>query len=314
MTNLEFYSIDEYRKGLINMEVYATQLSSGLFSCAQRQFQLPKIVIGDQLINTSMQFHAEITQDCFYIVIPRKGVDGVSVNGQNLLIDQPLVFKQYQEMLVRLPKHYPKHYVIVISSEELGRYYGNDNINILKERLEYQYFDKPAFSNDMNTLVKLSMIIDSLLIKGGILNYQAVMDAQETIIHLLCDFLTLSSTNFSISNIKKTRQLEIVNRALNYMNKTNNLKLTIPELAKVSFCCVRSLEYSFKQIIGMTPKQYIITCRLQDIHTTLKVDKTKTIAELTNRHGIVNHGRFAQDYFKFFNEYPNDTKNQFNTV
>nr|WP_252727361.1 helix-turn-helix domain-containing protein [Colwellia sp. C2M11] len=90
--------------------------------------------------------------------------------------------------------------------------------------------------------------------------------------------------------------------------------MTIPELAKASFCCVRTLEYSFKQIIGMTPKQYIITRRLQQIHITLKEDKTKTIAELTKSYGIVNQGRFAQDYFKFFNEYPSDTKKQSQVV
>ncbi|MDO6486306.1 helix-turn-helix domain-containing protein [Colwellia sp. 6_MG-2023] len=314
MTDLEFYSIDEYRKVLINMDVYATQLSPGIFSCQQRQFELPKVIISDKFINTSVQFHARITEDCFYIVIPYKGATGLLVNGKGFLANQPLVFKQGQEILTRIPKHYPKYYVVIISSEELASYYGSENLSILKEVLDYQYFDRQGFSSNINTLNNLSHTIDSLLNNRHILNYQSVIDAQETIIHLLCDLLSLSSTNLTISSIRKPRQFEIVSRALNYMHKTNDFKMTIPELAKASFCCVRTLEYSFKQIIGMTPKQYIITRRLQQIHITLKEDKTKTIAELTKSYGIVNQGRFAQDYFKFFNEYPSDTKEQSQVV
>ena len=308
MTDIEFYCIDKYSQELLNMDVYTTQISPGVFSCKLRKFELPKIIIGDQLINTSIQFHAKITGDCFHIILPCKNMDKVFVNGKSLLHRQILVFAQHQEMFIQIPKNYPKHYILVISSEELARYYGSENIAILKEAVEYQNFSESIFVNSCKSLKNLIVIIEELLNHGYLLNYLAVMDAQETLMGLLCDLLELKDSSPNLPIITQSRQLAIIGRALNYIHKSSTLNITIPEVAKVSFCCTRTLEYSFKAILGMTPKQYLIKRRLQSIHLSLKEGNANTIAELTKSHGIVNQGRFAQDYFQFFNEYPHHTK------
>jgi AraC-like DNA-binding protein len=314
VTDLEFYCIDKYSQELLNMDVYTTQISPGVFSCKLRKFELPKVIVGDQLINTSIQFHAKITGDCFHIILPCKNRDKVFVNGKSLLHGQILVFAQHQEMFIQIPKNYPKHYILVVSSEELARYYGSENITILKEAVEYQNFSESIFVNSYQFLKNLRVIIEELLNHGCLLNFIAVMNAQETLMCLLCDLLELKNLTPNLPIIAQSRQLAIIGRALNYIHKSSTLNMTIPEVAKVSFCCVRSLEYSFKAILGMTPKQYLIKRRLQSIHLSLKEENGNTIATLVKMHGIVNQGRFAQDYFKFFNEYPSDTKKQSQVV
>ena len=104
-------------------------------------------------------------------------------------------------------------------------------------------------------------------------------------------------------------RLAIVNRALAYIHDNNFLNITTSELAKVSCCCLRSLEYAFKSILSMTPKQYLIKRRLQLIHSTLKFKSNSSINEILNGYRVSNHGRFAQDYFKFYDEYPYQTHN-----
>ena len=84
--------------------------------------------------------------------------------------------------------------------------------------------------------------------------------------------------------------------------------MTIPDLAEASFCCARSLEYAFKSILSMPPKQYLIKRRLQLIHTILKNPNSMSISEIIEKFGVVNQGRFAKDYFKFYKEYPHKTR------
>jgi|TARA_R110001583_G_scaffold61687_2_gene181965 AraC family ethanolamine operon transcriptional activator len=308
MIDLEFLCIEDYLQGLTKLDIYATQISPGSFSCRHREFQLPKLTVGDRSINTSLLFQAAMNKDYFYIILPKNQGTGVSVNGKPLRINQPLVFSDNQDMLVIIPSNYPKYCVIVISSEELAKSYGTENIGILKKALKKESHEKIIFSHVGGNLNHLNLIIESLLNQGGSLTYQAVMDVQETIIGLLSNLLKISSLTPKLNNIKYRRQFTIVTRALNYIHKKSVIIITVPELAKASCCCVRNLEYSFKAIIGMTPKQYIIKRRLQLIHSTLKKKNTKSIAELTKAYGVVNQGRFAQDYFKFFNEYPHQTR------
>jgi AraC family ethanolamine operon transcriptional activator len=308
MIDSEFSCIEDYLQGLTKLDIYATQISPGSFSCRHREFQLPKLTVGDRSINTSLLFQAAINEDYFYFILPNNQGTGVSVNGKPLLINQPLIFSANQDMLFVVPNNYPKYCVIVISAEELAKFYGNENTGVLKEILEKQSNENIIFSHANRNLNHLNLIIESLLNQGGSLTYQAVIDVQETIIDLLSNLLKINLLTPKLNDIKYRRQFTIVTRALNYIHKKRFLIITVPELAKASCCCVRNLEYSFKAIIGMTPKQYVIKRRLQLIHSTLKKKNTKSIAELTKAYGVANQGRFAQDYFKFFNEYPHQTR------
>ena len=92
MNDIIFPSIEDYLKGLIDFDIYATQLSSGKFLCKQRELQLPKLILGDRFVSTALQYHTILQQDCFYIVIPRQDV-GMSVNGQKVQLNQQLTFR-----------------------------------------------------------------------------------------------------------------------------------------------------------------------------------------------------------------------------
>lgn len=308
--DLNFFSIDDFLQGLTKLDIYATQLSPGRFACRHREIQLPKVVIGDRHFSHAFQFHTSMSQDYLYIVLPQAGECFMSVNGTNLPAHQPLVFSQHQEMLFKIPHNFPRYYVIIISSEELAQFYGEAALRTLKAALNRQSFSENIFVDSESAMSQLSAIINNLLNTGHLLSYQAVLNAQDALIHLLCNLLTLTTSSSKLKHINQSRKLAIVRRALHHIHHSSTLDITIPTLAQASFCCVRSLEYSFKTITGMTPKQYIIKRRLQLIHCALQKDQKSSINELAKAYGIVNRGRFAQDYFKFFDEYPHQTQHR----
>tara|TARA_R110002153_G_scaffold17835_2_gene62134 strand:+ start:5109 stop:6041 length:933 start_codon:yes stop_codon:yes gene_type:complete len=305
--DVKYSSIEEYRQGLSKLDMSVIQVTPGHFSCQLRELNLPKITIGDRVFSTAMHWQTAVKQDCLYIVLPTCNSE-LSVNGQNTPINQPIVFSEHQEMLFRIPANFPKYYVIVISSAEFAKYYGDENIQRLKKRIINQNYEINFFSNISFHLKSLCVLIESLLNHGNLLNYQAAIDAQETLLDLLCKLLTLEPSIPKSNHMFQSRQLTIVSRALNFIHKKSVLNITIPDLAKVSFCCIRTLEYSFKAIMNMTPKQYIIKRRLHLIFNELRSNNVSSIREITTTYGIVNQGRFAQDYYKFFNEYPHQTQ------
>ena len=308
MIDIIFPEVEGYLKEITEFDINAVQLSSGKFACHKKELQLPKLIIGNRYVNTSMQYHFVLKEDCFYIVIPR-GNEGISINGYNMGLNQPVVFTLGQEVFSRVSND-SYNFHIVIPTAELIKYVDEQSIEQLKKAVAQLSFGQRLFNQYENSQNHLCSLIDILLNRSAVLSYQAVLDAQETIIELLCKLLTLNPLLPQQNSISQTRKLAIVNRAVNHLHSSDAMNITTPELAAISFCCIRSLEYAFKSVLQMTPKQYLIKRRLNLIHSALKKDGKMSVSEIMENFGVVNQGRFAQNYFKLYNEYPHQTQSK----
>lgn len=311
MIDIIYSSIEDYLNKINELGVFATQLSSGKFLCCQKELKLPKLIIGSRYVSSSLLYHLTLKQDFFCIAIP-KGNAGMLVNGHAVEPNQLLVFTLEQEMLIRIPKNYDSHYII-IPTINLTKYLGEGNIAQLKKATT-QHIGKNIFIQSEKEQMDLCSLIDNLLKQNELLSYQGVLESQEGIIDSLCKLLTLNLPITQKINISKARRLAIVNRALNHIHKNDAIDITSPELAKISFCSLRNLEYAFKSVLNITPKQYVIKRRLQSIHLALKSEKEVMISDVIKRFGISNKGRFAQDYFKFYEQYPHQTRDRVSLI
>lgn len=305
MNKITYQSVEDHLNGLQEFNIHAIQLNPGKFLCEQRELQLPKLILGDRFVSTTLQYDSTLQQDCFYILIPRQ-CEGMHVNGRKILLNQSLIFTKHQNMFVRVPNNFHAYYII-IKTDELTKYFGEENVEKLKDVIWQQNFVKSVFHQPEYNQVHLCLLIENLLNKNKCLSYQAVLDIQEAIIESLYRLLIVGTSLTKIEVINTPSKIAIVNRAIKYIYENNVLNITTPELAKVSCCCIRNLEYAFKSILDISPKQYLIKRRLQLINTALKIESNISITDIMNKFGIVNQGRFAQDYFKFYAEYPHQT-------
>jgi len=306
MVDTIYSSVEDYLKKIAEFDVVATQVSEGHFLCYQRELQLPKLIVGKRYVTTSLLYQCTLKQDCFYIVIPKVN-SGTLVNGQKIELGQPLVFTQKQEALGHMPENSCNLYII-IPTVELTKYFDDEKIESFKHIISQCNIHKKALIQPDNDQKNLSSLIDTLLQENTLLSYQEILDGEEMIMKLLCNLLTL---NFSLpkkSKISNTTKLAIVNRALNHIHKNSAITITSPELADISFCCLRNLEYAFKSVLNISPKQYLIKRRFQLIHTALMSEGKLPVNEVIKNFGIVNQARFVNDYFKFYNEYPQQTR------
>jgi hypothetical protein len=305
--NIVFSEVDDYLNAISAFDISGTQLSSGKFVCHKKELQLPKLVVGNRYISTSMQYHTVLKQDCFYIIIPQ-GDNGIRIDGQERKFNIPIVFIPGQEVIsVFYADTFDYH--ITIPAVELVKYFDEENIELLRDMFSSQNFESLKFSRTKRYQNYICSLIKLLLNQSNSLNYQAVLDIQENIIELLRHLLTPDSMLLDKNKNNNSTKLAIVKRSLNYLNTSSAINITTPELAAVSFCCLRNLEYAFKSVLGITPKQYLIKRRFQLIYLSIKYDRTTSIHQILNNFGVLNPGRFAQDYYKFYTEYPHQTRN-----
>jgi len=105
----------------------------------------------------------------------------------------------------------------------------------------------------------------------------------------------------------RNRRKKAVNRSREFI-KANYCDVTVQELCNVSGVSWRTLDYAFKETMGISPKKYLEAFRLNNVHKELLLpsDKSK-ISDIANRWGYWHMGRFANNYRNFFGELPSET-------
>ena len=85
--------------------------------------------------------------------------------------------------------------------------------------------------------------------------------------------------------------------------------MTVRGLVRSTGVSERTLEYVFREHLGLSPKAYIRTYRLNRARRDLikSSQSAVKIADIANRWGFWHMGQFAKDYRKFFGELPSET-------
>ena len=88
--------------------------------------------------------------------------------------------------------------------------------------------------------------------------------------------------------------------------------ITIAELSRIAGVSERTLRAAFHDVIGISPKKYAITQRLEAAHAALRQadPETTTVTDVAMTFGFFELGRFAGRYRHTFGEVPSRTLRQ----
>jgi len=94
-------------------------------------------------------------------------------------------------------------------------------------------------------------------------------------------------------------------RAVEFMRGHAEEAVTVREVCRAAGVSWRTLNYAFRERLGVTPKQYLTALRLGAVRRELASAGSKvTIADVANRWGFWHMGQFAADFRKHFGELP----------
>lgn len=101
----------------------------------------------------------------------------------------------------------------------------------------------------------------------------------------------------------------MVRRAVDYIQSHAHDPLTVPTIAAAAGASVRALQTGFRIHLGMTPRRYLISVRLERVRRDLIAGTPETTAVATSAAfwGFMHPGRFASLYRARYGEFPSTT-------
>ncbi len=100
----------------------------------------------------------------------------------------------------------------------------------------------------------------------------------------------------------------IVSRAIDYIEARLADPISMRDICAAIRVCPRTLSYAFAEVLGVSPKSYLLAMRLNRTHRDLG-DATihSSIQNIAGRWGFSHMGRFAHFYRSAYGERPSDT-------
>lgn len=150
--------------------------------------------------------------------------------------------------------------------------------------------------------------LDRLSSSPALLDCSQVLRRLESEILRLC-VEALSSGDPPPRPASYGRRRRGVRRALEYLHDQPEPHVTISALCAVAGVSARTLEYGFREHLGMTPMRYARLVRLNGARRDLlrTAPHATTVTDVALGWGFVELGRFAGEYRRFFGELPSET-------
>lgn len=214
--------------------------------------------------------------------------------------------------------------VFILKNNEIDAFFGEEikfvticiHAEMLKKRYSEKYKEECTACKDGKVRRCDSEMFS--FIKSDLLNlYSAVMQNPSLILNP--QFVHIIETNIinnllNIINIStpknKTQKPEEIAHILHeQITEHYQEDISIELLCKKLKISPSNAYLTFNQIYKLTPRQYLIALRLNNINRILKSPtiKTTTIEEVAMSNGFYHMGHFAKTYKNFFTELPSET-------
>lgn len=135
--------------------------------------------------------------------------------------------------------------------------------------------------------------------------------ARRELQHALCDALiarlSLAAGDTGAPEITVATRQRVVREARRYMHEHAEQPITVPDLCEALHVSRRTLQYSFQDVLRMSPVTYLRALRLNGVRRELRRGGDEGVADRAARWGFWHFSRFAADYRAMFGERPSET-------
>jgi AraC family transcriptional regulator, ethanolamine operon transcriptional activator len=311
---LEINSVDEYLKHLSTLfseklEYKILSESPFEFSCKFLKFEDIEII--KRKTSFSSFFKVKHSENLILFDFP---IDDESFIYNGALCDSKnqLCCAKRTQISGIFPKG--ERFILSIAEKKLEEYIFNKHNCALSINIIEQNFNKYEVSlEDKNKLTRLLLKEFNKIeekYKCGEINQSFINKMEDNILSALSTYIVNQQNNGKYINTKNRDR--VLFRALEYISESDLSRLTLPELEENIHASVRTIEYTFKTRLGISPKKYITITRLNRVRRELLLADADEVSinDIINKYNIVNKGRFNTDYYSFFKEFPIETLNK----
>ena len=105
----------------------------------------------------------------------------------------------------------------------------------------------------------------------------------------------------------------IIKKTSQYLSESISYPISVSDLCRITGVSERTLQYSFREYYGISPKAYLKAKMLNHVHIALSLASpgiTKVV-DLAYQWGFWHMGQFAADYRRMFGKLPSETLRKF---
>lgn len=128
----------------------------------------------------------------------------------------------------------------------------------------------------------------------------------QTLCGALLARMRVSQPRSAIEKTVASRQ-RVVHEARSYMSVHADEPIAVPDLCQAIHVSRRTLQYSFQDVLNMSPVSYLRALRLNGARRELRRGGDEPVADRAARWGFWHPSRFAADYRRMFGELPSET-------
>ena len=303
---VEHEDIEQFREHMfVDANVY--QMSQGPLHAFRKSLILDNVSLfyrqeGAAIVATCLNL-----PDQFLLAIP---LLDIIVNGKELTMEQLFVIAPDEVIHHPVPEDF-QAFGICFTKNQALQYLSAELLQAITKNAEAIRANKIALPFIAEFKTRVIALYEDLFANREQVNAEQIADYEKTLFLLLEQlFAPLLHQSKGTGHFIGSRR-NIVSRAIEYIVENDIDDIPVQELADKCYCSMRSLEYAFKSIYQITPKQFLTIRRLHIVRDKIKAQEFATLKDLMLDMGISNPGRFSAQYFKLFAEYPKETWSRF---
>ncbi|GAB3517123.1 helix-turn-helix domain-containing protein [Photobacterium alginatilyticum] len=303
--HLTYDSIEQYSLSCDPLNQVVCQLSRGEFEASRYVLSFPKLEASKEITSNKVLYHGVCTSDYLYIAFFNRD-DAITVNGVKLGYDDVFIVAPNEEIVSVLPPGV-EVFVLLIKKRYLVDVLGEEEVsNIIKLSSEIRN-RKVILPKTQLISKRVISIIEYSIRYNVFISPEMSLLVQDYILRNV-KLLFNKPGIYTESSFVYDKRFVIILRAFAYINLNIKSKLEVGDLARNCFCSTRTLEYAFKKVISISPKQFLLMARLNFARFEFERKfGSLSVGETLKKMNVENPGRFSGEYFELFHEYPKDT-------
>ena len=285
----------------VDASVY--QMSKGPLHAFRKSLVLEHVSLFYRQERAALVATCSSQADQFLIAIP---LLDIVVNGRDLTTDHLFVIGPDETIHHPVPEQFQTFGIcftyqqaVKYLSPELLQAISNYSEEIRAHKIELPYISE--FKRRSIDLYEQLFAVRENISKAEITEREEVLFG--LIERLFSPLLMLSKPRSQRNGSRKN----IVSRAIEHIVENDITDIPVQEWADKCYCSMRSLEYAFKTMYQITPKQFLSIRRLHIVRGKIKAQEFGSLKDLMSHIGVSNPGRFSAQYFNLFGEYPKQT-------
>jgi len=308
--DVEFNDYERFNEAAKDWHIDFHQLDGDTFHSRIQQIILPEIQIGHTQLDSHLDQKGVSPKDMWSFVILGKESSMFNFNHQmTQSTSTMLIYYPGQEINAVSTLGF-EVYVFSVECRHLSKIAASLGLTKIEEKLNK--IDRVELDEDQaNTLrEQLQNILTSVF-----RTEEKVSTVQEREIFLKLlptQFFKALHKHMDCAPVKvfKSKHMSYM-EARAYIHTNLHQPITIDEIAKKFEITERTLRNYFQEELGISPKQYLNTIRLQRVRNELKNKKEKVnIEAVARKFGFTHMGQFSKRYKDFFAELPSETLRQ----